>query len=59
MTALVAVAAAMRVAAVTKVAAVVQQLDKKYDPADVTLYLAIAAEQWASVPEVEAAWRMR
>ena len=43
----------------TKVAAVVQQLDKKYDPADVTLYLAIAAEQWASVPEVEAAWRMR
>lgn len=42
-----------------KVASVVQQLDKKYDPADVTLYLAIAAEQWPSVPEVEAAWRMR
>ena len=42
-----------------KVAATVAELDKKYDPADVTLYLALAAEQWPSVPEVEAAWRMR
>lgn len=42
-----------------KVAETVQALDAKYDPADVTLYLTIAAEQWAGVPEVEAAWRMR
>ena len=43
----------------TKVAAVVQELDGKYEPADVTLYLAIAAEQWPGVAEVESAWRMR
>jgi hypothetical protein len=42
-----------------KVASVVQALDEKYDPADVTLYLALAAQQWPSVTEVEAAWRMR
>jgi hypothetical protein len=43
----------------TKVAETVQALDAKYDPSDVTLYLALAAQQWPSVPEVEAAWRMR
>jgi len=43
----------------TKVASVVQALDSKYDPADVTLYLALAAQQWPSVPEVGTAWRMR
>lgn len=42
-----------------KVSAVVQALDAKYDPADVTLYLALAAQQWPAVTEVEAAWRLR
>lgn len=42
-----------------KVAAAVAELDKQFDPADVTLYLSLAAEQWPSVPEVEAAWQMR
>jgi len=42
-----------------KIPEVVRALDQKYDPADVTLYLAVAAEQWPSVPEVESAWRMR
>jgi hypothetical protein len=42
-----------------KVAAVVQELDRKHDPADMTLYLSMASEQWPDVPEVEAAWRMR
>ena len=34
-------------------------LDAKYKPADVTLYLAMAAEQWGNVPEIESAWRQR
>ena len=42
-----------------KVAATVAELDKKYDSGDVTLYLAMAAEQWPSVPEVDSIWRMR
>ena len=42
-----------------KVAAAVAELDKEFDPADVTLYLSLAAEQWPSVPEVDAAWQMR
>ena len=42
-----------------KVASTVAELDKKYDPADVTLYLSLAAEQWESVPEVDSVWRMR
>lgn len=42
-----------------KVASTVAELDKKFDPADVTLYLSLAAEQWGSVPEVDSAWRMR
>lgn len=42
-----------------KVAPAVEQLDGKFDPADVTLYLSMAAEQWPSVPEVESVWRMR
>ena len=37
----------------------VAELDKEFDPADVTLYLSLAAEQWPSVPEVDAAWQMR
>ena len=42
-----------------KVAETVQALDEKYDPQDVTLYLALAAEQWPSVTAVESAWQMR
>ena len=42
-----------------KVSKTVAELDEKYDPADVTLYLSIAAEQWPSVPEVESVWQMR
>ena len=42
-----------------KVSPTVAELDKKHDPADVTLYLSMAAEQWGSVPEVDSAWKMR
>lgn len=42
-----------------KVTAAVLALDQKYPADDVTLYLAIAAEQWPGVPEVDAAWRAR
>ncbi|MEM8712637.1 MAG: hypothetical protein AAGG01_16930 [Planctomycetota bacterium] len=45
--------------AADKVAATVAELDKKYEPSDVTLYLSMAAEQWPSVPEVDSIWRMR
>jgi len=42
-----------------KVAGAVSDLDARFDPADVTLYLSLAAEQWPGVPEVESLWRMR
>lgn len=42
-----------------KVSSAVAELDKEFEPADVTLYLSMAAEQWPSVPEVDAAWQMR
>ena len=42
-----------------KVSSTVAELDKNHDPADVTLYLSMAAEQWGSVPEVDSAWKMR
>ncbi len=42
-----------------KVSATVSELDGKYDSADVTLYLSMAAEQWPSVAEVDSVWRMR
>ena len=42
-----------------KVAAAVEDLDGRFDPSDVTLYLSMCAEQWPGVPEVEAAWRSR
>jgi hypothetical protein len=43
---------------VSKLAAVVKDLDGKFAPEDVTLYLALAAEQWP-LPELEALWRSR
>lgn len=42
-----------------KLAEAVKELDGRFEPEDVTLYLAIAAEQWPDVPEVEALWRER
>jgi hypothetical protein len=37
----------------------VDDLDTKFAPDDVTLYLAICAEQWPSVPEIDKLWRKR
>ena len=42
-----------------KVATAVSELDEKYDAADVTLYLAMCAEQWPGIEEIESVWRMR
>lgn len=44
---------------VAKLDAAVAELDGKFDPADVTLYLALCAEQWPDVPELAALWRKR
>ena len=44
---------------VQKLGSTVSDLDSKYDPQDVTLYLSVAAEQWPGVPEIDAMWRMR
>jgi hypothetical protein len=42
-----------------KVAGAVAELDGKFAPEDVTLYLALCAEQWPQVPELERLWRAR
>jgi len=42
-----------------KIAAVIAELDRQHPAEDVTLYLSICAEQWTSVPEIQAAWRER
>jgi len=42
-----------------KIAAVVAELDREHPPEEVTLYLSICAEQWPSVPEIQAAWQAR
>ncbi|MCC7014177.1 MAG: hypothetical protein IT454_16585 [Planctomycetes bacterium] len=42
-----------------KVAAAVAELDQKFSPSDVTLYLSMCADQWPQVPEIEAIWRQR
>ncbi len=42
-----------------KLEAAVAELDGKFDPQDVTLYLALCAEQWPAVPELAALWRKR
>ena len=34
-------------------------LDERHEPADVTLYLSLCAEQWPSVPELDSLWRLR
>jgi len=42
-----------------RVAETVTRLDRDFDAQDVTLYLAMCAEQWPQVSEVETVWRMR
>jgi uncharacterized protein (UPF0297 family) len=42
-----------------KIDAAVQALDGKFGADDVTLYLALCAEQWPGVPEISALWRAR
>lgn len=42
-----------------KIEAAVQALDQKYKPEDVTIYLAMCAEQWPAVPQLDAIWRAR
>jgi hypothetical protein len=42
-----------------KVADTVKKLDEEHAPEDVTLYLSMAAEQWPSSEEVQAAWKGR
>ena len=42
-----------------KIAGAVQELDGKFDAGDVTLYLALCAEQWPQVGEIQDAWRAR
>lgn len=43
---------------VAKLEGVVKDLDAKFAPEDVTLYLALCAEQWP-LPELDALWRAR
>ena len=42
-----------------KIDAAVKDLDGKFGADDVTLYLALCAEQWPGVPELSALWRAR
>jgi hypothetical protein len=42
-----------------KIAGAVAELDGKFEPEDVTLYLALCAEQWPNVTELETLWRAR
>jgi len=42
-----------------KVPAALEELDGRFAPDDVTLYLALCAEQWPGVPELAEHWRTR
>lgn len=42
-----------------KLEAAVKDLDARFPPEDVTLYLAVCAEQWPDLPEVTALWKSR
>jgi hypothetical protein len=42
-----------------RIDAAVKELDGKFGADDVTLYLALCAEQWPGVPELSALWRAR
>ncbi|MAB81394.1 MAG: hypothetical protein CMJ89_18805 [Planctomycetes bacterium] len=41
------------------IAAAVKDLDQRFDPDDVTLYLALAVEQWPEVEKLTEAWKAR
>ena len=45
--------------AVDKLVSALTELDKKFAPEDVTLYLAICAEQWPDVKAIDELWRKR
>ena len=45
--------------AVDKLVMALTELDKKFAPEDVTLYLAICAEQWPDVKPIDELWRKR
>ena len=45
--------------AAEKLGPALAELDKKFAPADVTIYLAICAEQWPDVKQIDALWRQR
>jgi hypothetical protein len=42
-----------------KIADSVRELDQKFEPEDVTLYLAMCAEQWSAIPDLDTLWRAR
>ncbi len=42
-----------------KLPGALKDLDSRFKPEDVTLYLSMCAEQWPSVPELEQTWRKR
>ncbi|MBK7877021.1 MAG: hypothetical protein IPJ77_14960 [Planctomycetes bacterium] len=42
-----------------KIEAVLTKLDGKFDPADVTVYLAICAEQWPQIQLLDQLWQKR
>ena len=45
--------------AVEKIPEAIKALEAKFEPDDVTLYMAMCAEQWPGVPELAALWRQR
>lgn len=45
--------------AVDKLLPALAELDQKFAPADVTIYLAICAEQWPEVKQLDELWRKR
>ena len=45
--------------AAEKVPGAVRELDQRFPPEDVTVYLAICAEQWPEVKELDELWRSR
>lgn len=48
-----------RVPEADKIAGAVEELDARFAPEDVTLYLSMCVEQWSGVPELEPLWRKR
>jgi hypothetical protein len=45
--------------ALEKLEPTIAELDKKFPPEDVTLYLAICAEQWSGIKKLDELWRKR